>query len=67
VPRVRIDHFRSKTTDGIIILYCFGGVSVEISLLFQLNIEYRFVFTFSLSISNPARGAGLGSSSKHFI
>jgi len=26
---------------------------MEISLLFQQNIEYRFVFTLSLSISNP--------------
>jgi len=58
VPGVRIDHACSKITidywqHNHYSLLFWWSINIEISLLFQQNIEYRFVLIFSLSISNP--------------
>jgi len=54
VPHVRIDHVCSKTTIDYWQHNHYSLVfRIEISLLFQQNMEYWFVFTFPLSISNP--------------
>jgi len=56
VPRVRINHFCLKTTidyrqHNHCSLLFWWSIDIEISLLFQQNIEYQFVFTFSGSTS----------------